>query len=213
MQRVNEGNMTTTAVGRRRRPRGLHPKRTTPELQVRKLPEYLEAVEVNAIIRAADDPRARLLMLEQWRAGLRVSGALALEVADLSLDTEQPTLRVRSGESRKARIVPVHPELGATFSTALAYGNVFEGRVIDVHRTTAWHWVQKAVERAEQLGAIPPGREIGTHTFRNSYARHLLMNGIPTNYLSRRLGHSSIETTLIYLEIVPDPSGSLAAVP
>ena len=205
--------MTTTAVARRRRPRGLHPKRTTQELQIKKLPEYLEAVEINAVIRAADDPRARLLMLEQWRAGLRVSEALALEVADLSLDTDRPTLRVRSGKGKKARIVPVHPELGAAFSTALSYGNVSGGRIIDAHRTTAWRWVQKAVKRAEQLGAIPPGLEVGTHTFRHSYARHLLMNGIPINYLSRWLGHSSIQTTLIYLELVPDPTGSLSGVP
>ncbi len=34
--------------------------------------------------------------------------------------------------------------------------------IIDAHRTTAWRWVQKAVERAEQLGALPPGREVGT---------------------------------------------------
>ena len=205
--------MTTTAVGRRRRPRGLHPKRTTQELQVKKLPEYLEADEVNAIIRAADDPRARLLMLEQWRAGLRISEALALQVSDLSLDTDRPTLRVRFGKGRKSRIVPVHPELEAALTTALSYGNVSGGRIIDAHRTTAWRWVQKAVERAEQLGAIPLGREVGTHTFRHSYARHLLMNGIPINYLSRWLGHSSIQTTLIYLELVPDPTGSLAAVP
>ena len=203
----------STAIARRRRPRGQHPKRADQELAVKPLPQYLEAHEVNAIIRAADDPRARLLMLEQWRAGLRVSEALALEVADLSLDVELPTLRVRSGKGRKSRIVPVHPELGAAFQTALAYGNISEGHIIDAHRSTAWRWVQKAVERAEQLGALPPGREIGTHTFRHSYARHLLMNGIPINYLSRWLGHSSIQTTLIYLELVPDPTGSLAAVP
>ena len=205
----------TTAIARRRRPRGQHPKRVDSgqKLVPKLLPQYLEAHEVQAIIRAADDPRARLLMTEQWRAGLRVSEALALEVADLSLDAELPTVRVRSGKGRKSRIVPVHPELRAAFSMALAYGNVSEGRIIDVHRTTAWRWVQKAVERAEQLGAIPLGREVGTHTFRHSYARHLLMNGIPINYLSRWLGHSSIQTTLIYLELVPDPSGSLAAVP
>ena len=132
---------------------------------------------------------------------------------DLSLDADLPTIRVRSGKGRKSRIVPVHPELRAAFSMALSYGNVSEGRIIDVHRTTAWRWVQKAVERAEQLGAIPLGREVGTHTFRHSYARHLLLNGIPINYLSRWLGHSSIQTTLIYLELVPDPTGSLAAVP
>ena len=33
------------------------------------------------------------------------------------------------------------------------------------------------------------------------------------NYLSRWLGHSSIQTTLIYLELLPDPTGSLAVVP
>ena len=47
------------------------------------------------------------------------------------------------------------------------------------------------------------------HTFRHSFTRHLLMHGIPINYLSRWLGHSSIQTTLIYLELVPDPTGSL----
>ena len=208
---------TTTLVPatRRRRPRGQYPKKAQQPAQAveKKLPEYLEAHEVQAIIRAADDPRARLLMTEQWRAGLRVSEALALEVADLSLDAELPTLRVRQGKGRKSRIVPVHPELRAAFSVALSYGSVSEGRIIDVHRTTAWRWVQRAHARAEQLGAILPGRQLGNHTLRHSYARHLLMNGIPINYLSRWLGHSSIQTTLIYLELVPDPTGSLAMVP
>ena len=72
--------------------------------------------------------------------------------------------------------------------------------------------MQKAVERAEQLGAIPVGREVRNHTLRHSYARHPLMNGIPINCLSRWLGHSTIQATLIYLEPVPDPTGSLAAV-
>lgn len=206
--------MTTKAITRRRRPRGLHPKKSEQRAIVKSgLPEYLEAAEVTAIIRAADDPRARLLMLEQWRAGLRVSEALALEVADISLDAANPTLRVRFGKGKKSRIVPVHPELAAAFRVALSYGNVRQGRLIDATRMTAWRWVQTAVSRAERLGAIPPGKKVGTHTLRHSYARHLLMHGVPINYLSRWLGHSSIQTTLIYLELVPDPTGSLAAVP
>ena len=96
---------------------------------------------------------------------------------------------------------------------ALTHDKVSEGCIIDVHRTTAWRWAQKAVERAEHLSAILTGREVGTHTLRHSYARHLLMNGIPINFLSRWIGHSSTQTTLIYLELVPDPSGSLAVVP
>ena len=98
-------------------------------------------------------------------------------------------------------------------SSALAYGDIGRGRIIEAHPATAWRWVKTAVKRAEEVRAIAPGKHISTHTLRHSYARHLLMNGIPINYLSRWLGHSSIQTTLIYLEVVPDPSGSLAMVP
>ena len=66
-----------------------------------------------------------------------MSEALALEVSDLSLDTTNPTLRLRPGKGRRARVVPVHPELAAAFRMALSYGNVSEGRLINVHRMTA----------------------------------------------------------------------------
>ena len=212
----------TTAIARRRRPRGRWPiryHRSYPKTQAgvapkreKRIPEYLEADEVNAIIRAAPSPKAQLL-LQQWRAGLRVSEALDLEVRDLSLDTATPTLRVRSDKGGKTRLVPVHPELHGALSSALTYGEISQGRIIEAHPTTAWRWVKAAVKRAEELGAIASGKRVGTHTLRHSYARHLLMNGIPINYLSRWLGHSSIQTTLIYLELVPDPTGSLAMVP
>ena len=205
--------MTTQTVARRRRPRGTHPKTSGSSAQTRKLPEYIEAHEVEAIIRATDNPRARLLMLEQWRAGLRIAEALALEVADLSLDAEPPTLRVRAGKGNRSRTVPMHRELQAALRSALSYGSIDHGKLVDVHPSTAWRWVKSAVRRAEELGVIAPGRKIGTHTLRHSYARHLLMNNIQINYLSRWLGHSSIQTTLIYLELVPDPSGSLDRVP
>ena len=105
----------TTAVERYRRPRGQHPRlpRDVDEKTAEQLPEYLEAHEVDALIRAASDPRARLLFLIEWRAGLRISEALAVETRDLSLDTDRPTIRVRQGKGSKARIVPVHAELHA----------------------------------------------------------------------------------------------------
>ena len=51
-------------------------------------------------------------------------------------------------------------------------------------------------------GTVLAGHEL---LIRHSYARHLLLNGIQINYLSRWLGHSSIQITLIYLELVPGP--------
>ena len=208
--------MTTTAVSTRKA-RGIHSKRAGLQQRPREkgsnLPEYLERQEIEAVIAAAPNPLAKLLMLEQWRAGLRVSEALALEKRDLFLDSDRPTLRVRLGKGNKARVVPLHPELQTALVAVTSYGAVGQGRLIHVSRTTAWRWVQAASELATERGQLPPGRHVGTHTLRHSYARHLLMNGIPLNYLSRWLGHSNIKTTLIYLELVPDPSGSLGAVP
>ena len=94
--------MTTqqAVVPRNRRPRGQHPKPRDPDGLRRlskKLPEYLEAHQVGALIRAAPNPRARLLFLIEWRAGLRISEALALEARDLSLESELPSIRVREG--------------------------------------------------------------------------------------------------------------------
>ena len=208
--------MTTTAVSTRKA-RGIHRKRAglqqLPRAKGSNLPEYLERAEIVAVISAAPNPIAKLLMLEQWRAGLRVSEALALEKRDLFLDSDRPTLRVRRGKGNKARVVPLHPELQTALIAATSYGAVGQGRLIDVSRTTAWRWVQAAAQTAMDRGQLAQGRHVGTHTLRHSYARHLLMNGVPLNYLSRWLGHSDIKTTLIYLELVPDHTGSLALVP
>ena len=69
----------TTTLPRRRRPRDVNTKRAdlqqSPGGKGSTLPEYLEAHEVSALIAAAPNPQARLLTLEQWRAGLRVSEA------------------------------------------------------------------------------------------------------------------------------------------
>ena len=201
---------------RTRRPRGQYPKKAEQSTVAveKKLPEYIDAHEVNALLRAAPNPRARLLMMIEWRAGLRVSEALALEVGDLSLGVEPPTIRVRQGKGRKAHIVPVHPELHSALTSALQFGNIGqEDKIVRASRSTADRWIRQAQARAQKDEAIAAGRRISNHTLRHSYARHLLMNGIPINFLSRWLGHSSIQTTLIYLELVPDPTGSLAMVP
>ena len=132
----------TTAFPRRRRPRGVNTKgaalQQSPGGKGSTLPEYLEAHEVSALIAAAPNPQARLLILVQWRAGLRISEALALEPRDLRLDTDRPTVRIREGKGPKSREVPVHPELQAAIIAATSYGAVGGGPLIDVSRTTAW---------------------------------------------------------------------------
>ena len=210
--------MTTgTTISIVRCGRGLHPRKAGAQQKSggksSTLPEYLEAREVQAIIAAAPNPRARLLMLLQWRSGLRVSEALALEPANLSIDSDQPTIRVRQGKGGRSRIVPVHPESLNALAAVLQFSQIGRGRIIPTSRSTAWRCVKTAVGRAVALGGLSAGRRVGTHTFRHSYARHLLLHGVPINYLSKWLGHRSIQTTLVYLELVPNPVGRLASVP
>ena len=78
-------------------------RRSSGDKRLARLPEYLGASEVEELIAAAPHARARLLILIQWRAGLRVSEALGIEVGDLTLDGEHPTIRVRQGKGRKGQ--------------------------------------------------------------------------------------------------------------
>ena len=78
---------------------------------------------------------------------------------------------------------------------------------------TASRWIKAALDQTVERGQLPAGRKVSTHTFRHSYARHLLLHGIQINHLSRWLGHAHLDHTLVYLELVPDPQGSLATVP
>ena len=208
----------TMAVARRRGGRGQYPKRPeslpNSDRKVKEPPEYLDKPEVDALMAAAPNPRARLLMLLQWRAGLRVSEAIAVERRDLSLGVDRPTLRVRRGKGYRTRVVPVHPELEtalAMYVDMLPRGH--DGPLVDVSRQSAWQWVKQAAAVCQRAGQLAPGRKVKTHTLRHAYARHLLLYGVPINHLSRWLGHANLGTTLIYLDLLPDPSGSLSAVP
>ena len=93
---------------RNRRPRGQCPKKAdqSAELVEKKLPEHPEAHGVYALLRAAPNPRTRLRMMIEWRAGLRVSEALALEVQDLSLDVALPTIHHgTTGQGQEEKMV------------------------------------------------------------------------------------------------------------
>lgn len=203
-------NGSGTALARRRSGRGMYPKgaRMQRFSEGHSLPEYLEPAEVNGLIRFAPNPQAALLFLVCWRSGLRISEALSIRTADITHET----LRVRRGKGGKDRLVPVHPELGAAFRSALAFGAKRE-LLFDITRHTAWRWVKEAQERAVNAGVLMNGKRIGTHTLRHSFARHALASGVPINVLSRWLGHASLQTTLIYLQILPDPLGHIERVP
>jgi len=108
------------------------------------LPEYLEHSQIETLIELAPNGQSRLIMLAQWRAGLRISEVLALEVADLNLDDDNPALRVREGKGGKGRLFPLHPELIAGLRARLDYGNINRGPIFHASRSTAGRCVRIA---------------------------------------------------------------------
>ena len=175
-----------------------------------KLPLYLTPDEVAALIAHARHPLAELLMLLQWRAGLRVSEALSLRPQDV--DLAEGMIRL-TGKGGRERLVPLHPTLAVPWR--IHSHGIQRGRpVIVATRQAAWQWVKAAWASAVAAGDIDPrGRSPGTHTLRHSAARHWLSSSIPINRVSLWLGHSSIQTTLLYLRLLPDPGDSMAEVP
>ncbi len=184
-----------------------HVRQKTGGTVAQQLPEYLLPDQVEALMKQAPNAQAEVLMLTQWRAGLRISEALGLEVGDLDFadDGDNATLRIRRGKGNKARFVPLHPELAAALRTYIRMGNIRRGKVFSTTRSTAWRWMQSSLEKAKELDQVPQDKEAGTHVLRHSAARHWLGCGVPINAVSLWLGHSHIETTLIYLRLLPDP--------
>ena len=114
--------------------------------------------------------------------GLRISEPLSPEVHGLTLDSVMPTIRLRRIKGNKA---PVHPELYATFTSALQFGGVVEDdRLIKAVRSIAEHWMRAATDRLDELERGPSGQRVSSHTSCQSYTRHLLRHNAPLNIMS-----------------------------
>lgn len=182
-----------------------------PKLPMR-LPKAISIEQIAAVLAAADgdEPRAmrdKALLELLYATGARVSEAVALNVDDL-LDGEIVRL---TGKGSKQRIVPVGSFARAAIDAYLVRARpVFSARGTAtpalflgarghrVSRQNAWLIIRAAAERARL------GFEISPHTFRHSFATHLLAGGADVRVVQELLGHSSVATTQIYTMVTAD---------
>jgi integrase/recombinase XerD len=179
----------------------------------RVLPDVLSYREVETILEAAAaiprDAYANadrdLAMLETlYGAGLRVSELIGLRVRDLSLDEGLISVH---GKGDRHRIVPLggravrvlrgylrgrRPELDRGQSGGVVFLNQ-HGRPLS--RMGAWKIVRKHVRNAGV------DRDVTPHTFRHSFATHLLEGGADLVAVQEMLGHADISTTQIYTHV------------
>lgn len=173
----------------------------------RYLPAVLSVEEVTAILESVQTTtwtglRDRALLEVLYGCGLRVSEAAGLRVSDLFL--KEGFVRV-TGKGDKQRVVPMGEEAVAALTAYLAERPVPDEHWADfvflnvkgrpLSRVSVFNLVKK------QAMVAGVHKEISPHTFRHSFATHLIENGADLRVVQEMLGHESILTTEIYTHI------------
>ena len=179
----------------------------TPKLG-RYLPEVLSVDEVSAILESvnlssAAGLRDRAILEVLYGCGLRVSEAVSLRISQVYLG--EGFVRV-VGKGNKERLVPLGEVAADAIRAYLgvrpapeqpAYDDVLflSLRGAPLSRVSVFNLVKK------QAMAAGIHKEISPHTFRHSFATHLVENGADLRVVQEMLGHESILTTEIYTHI------------
>ncbi len=181
----------------------------TPKIG-KKLPDTLSVDEINALIGAIDlskpqGERNRAMLETLYGCGLRVSELIALKLSDLYFDED--FIQV-TGKGNKQRLVPIsavnkryidlyrqhvrpHQPIAKDFDDFLFLNR--RGKTLS--RAMVFTMIQRLKEK------IGLRKKIGPHTFRHSFATHLLENGADLRAIQQMLGHESITTTEIYVHV------------
>ncbi|KIA89450.1 site-specific tyrosine recombinase XerD [Kaistella jeonii] len=174
------------------------------------LPDTLSFEDVNRIIKVintdTDLGRRNHCMIEVlYGCGLRVSELIDLKISNINF--KESYLKVE-GKGDKSRFVPM-----ATFTSTLIKDYIREirskykinKRCEDIlflnSRGSAMSRVIVFIIIKELTEKAGINKKISPHTFRHSFATHLLQNGADLRYIQEMLGHSSITTTEIYTHL------------
>ncbi len=174
-------------------------------------PDYLSPKEILGIIEAIDVNsktyyRDKAIIELLYGSGLRLSELINLKISDMEL--EAGFLRIL-GKGNKQRLVPVGEYTKQALNAYLEKERKLNPGVIQelvfVNRTGSkysrvglWKIIKKLVLHAGLTKKVTP------HTFRHSFATHLLEGGASLRVVQEMLGHADITTTEIYTKIDRD---------
>ena len=172
------------------------------------LPEVLAIEVVRQLIDAVRKPHIKIFFWTVYSLGLRLNEALHLQVGDI--DAQRMLVHVHLGKGAKDRYVPLPQR---TLDLLRQYWLT--------HRDPVWLFparskrngalatpatrpmnrahLQEAMRLVVQVLNIR--KAVTIHTLRHSYATHLLEAGVNLRLIQQYLGHSSLQTTMIYLHV------------
>jgi integrase/recombinase XerD len=179
----------------------------------RKLPDVLSLEEIDVIIDAVDlnkpeGQRNKAMLETLYSCGLRVSELVNLKVTNLFF--EQGFVKIE-GKSEKERLVPVSQKAVAEINKYLSgYRKTLKiskesenvlflnRRGKKLSRVMIFTIIKNLAEK------VGMGKKISPHTFRHSFATHLISGGADLRAVQEMLGHESILTTEIYTHLDRD---------
>lgn len=176
----------------------------------RKLPSVLSVEEIDLLINSLDistpeGERNRTMMETLYSCGLRVSELITLKISDLYF--EEGFIRV-IGKGNKQRFVPVNEQTQKyimlyiqKIRAHLTIKKGFEDTVFLNRRgkKLTREMIFTIVKNTRINAGIK--KNISPHTFRHSFATHLLERGADLRAIQQMLGHESITTTEIYMHV------------
>lgn len=166
------------------------------------LPVVLSQEEVKCLLVTPKLLKHRLMIGLLYGCGMRCGELRNLKISEVDLHRQM--LHIKEGKGRKDRYVPLCPLLLRGLRTYLDVENprnwLFNGNSREGKATgLSAHGVQWVIREARRKSGIQ--KNATTHTLRHSYATHLLEMGMDIVTLKDLLGHSCIETTLVYLHV------------
>ena len=173
-----------------------------------RLPAVLSREEVRSLLACVRTPHNHAFLSTVYTCGLRLQEALHLEVSDL--DSDRMMIHVHRGKGAKDRLVPLpHATLGVLRTHWRAHRNprlVFpacgrDGRAAAGATTPMAKSSVQGAFRAAKLKAGIVKRAVSVHTLRHCYATHLLEAGVNLRVIQKHMGHSSLESTMVYLHL------------
>jgi len=188
------------------------------------LPRYLLAPEVAGLLHHIADWTQHAFINTLWNTGARLNEALALRRRDFRLNDAIPHVVIRTAKQRRAgsgrpkkgtspnRVVPLSDptyvdeirrlfaSVREEFETDSDTGERRALPIWTVSDRTVRNWVNRATDAASRAG-VRLSIEISPHTFRHSFAMHMLYHHVPPKVLQSLLGHEKFESTEVYTKV------------
>ncbi|MGP1414044.1 MAG: site-specific tyrosine recombinase/integron integrase [Bacillales bacterium] len=174
------------------------------------LPNILSKQEIEKILNSFDlddkiEFRNRVIIELLYTSGMRVSELINLKIADLNF--KEKIIKVL-GKRDKIRYVPLNIN---TSSILIKYLNIIRPKLLGLKKNNSYCFINNKGNKLtrqsinliveEVATRVDIKKKISPHTFRHSFATHLLENGASILIVQKLLGHTNTETTQIYTHL------------